>query len=184
MTVRILSENIIRLIVILHAAEATQIVLDTPVKVVMIPINVTHTAIVTSAIHSRLRSPHLPLLDGMADPSTNLRSTLSSLISFFAGSYKSTFGFDQGPPLHDALTIAYVSHPEFFKTQRFRVDVELHGKHTAGETVIDVWNYQTCDDSWGSTGKNCLVTQEVQVRALTYSCVLFMRTFPLGYPVF
>lgn len=144
--------------------EAAQIVLDAPVKTVMIPINVTHTAIVTSAIHSRLRSPQLPLLNGvLAHPSTNLRSTLSSIISFFAGTYKSTFGFDQGPPLHDALAIAYVSHPELFKAQRFRVDAELHGKHTAGETIVDVWNYRICDDSWGSTGKNCLVAQEVQV---------------------
>ncbi|KAG1735708.1 Inosine/uridine-preferring nucleoside hydrolase domain-containing protein [Suillus paluster] len=130
--------------------EAAQIVLDAPVKTVMIPINVTHTAIVTPVIHSRLRSPHLPLLEWR---------TLSSLISFFAGTYKSTFGFDQGPPLHDALTIAYVSHPELFQVQRYRVDVELHGKHTAGETVIDIWNYRICDDSWGSTGKNCLVVQ-------------------------
>jgi uridine nucleosidase len=166
------------LFLILRAAEATQIVLDAPVKAVMVPINVTHTAIVTSTIHSRLRSPLLPLLDGvLVDPSTNLRNTLSSLIIFFAESYKSTFGFEQGPPLHDALTIAYVSHPELFKAQRFRVDVELHGKYTAGETVVDVWDYQTCDDSWGSTGKNCLVTQEIQVRALTRSrFVLLTRT--------
>jgi uridine nucleosidase len=144
--------------------EAAQIVLDAPVKTVMIPINVTHMAIVTSTIHSRLKSPHLPLLDDvLAHPSTNLRSTLSSVISFFAGTYKSTFGFDQGPPLHDALTITYVSHPELFKVRRFRVDVELHGKHTAGETIIDVWNYRICDDSWGSNGKNCVVAQSVQV---------------------
>ncbi|KAG1763147.1 Inosine/uridine-preferring nucleoside hydrolase domain-containing protein [Suillus occidentalis] len=146
------------------SAEAAQIVFDAPVKTVMIPINVTHTAIVTSNIHSRLRSPHPHLLDGvLAHPSTNLRNTLSSVISFFAGTYKSTFGFDQGPPLHDALAIAYVSHPELFGAQRFRVDVELHGKHTAGETVVDVWNYRQCDDSWGSNGKNCVVAQSVQV---------------------
>lgn len=46
----------------------------------------------------------------------------SSVISFFAGTYKSTFGFDQGPPLHDALTITYVSHPELFKVRHFRVE--------------------------------------------------------------
>jgi len=179
-TVRILWENIIILVFTPHTAEAAQIVLDAPVKTVMIPINVTHTAIVTSDIHSRLRSPHLPCPDGMlACPSTNLRSTLSSLVSFFAGSYKSTFGFDQGPPLHDALTIAYVSQPELFKARRFRVDVELQGKYTSGETVVDIWHYTTCDDSWGSTGKNCLVTEEVQVRALTYRCVFLTKTMLL-----
>lgn len=168
------------------SAEAAQIVFDAPVKTVMIPINVTHTAIVTSAIHSRLRSPHPHLLDDvLAHPSTNLRNTLSSVISFFAGTYKSTFGFDQGPPLHDALAIAYVSHPELFEVQRFRVDVELHGKHTAGETVIDVWNYRQCDDSWGATGKNCVVAQSVQVCIRTYSQPsLLTRITSLGQPVF
>ena len=82
-----------------------------------------------------------------------------------ADSYKSTFGFNDGPPLHDALTIAYVSRPSLFTGKRYRVDVELTGEHSLGETVVDVWNYRTTDDSWGANGKNCFVTEKLDVAA-------------------
>ena len=96
--------------------------------------------------------------------STPLRHMLSTLIGFFADSYRSTFGFVDGPPLHDALTIAYVARPELFTCRRYRVDIELSGTHTAGETVVDVWNYRKCDDSWGPDGKNCMVAEKLDVR--------------------
>ncbi|KAF8969330.1 Inosine/uridine-preferring nucleoside hydrolase domain-containing protein [Flammula alnicola] len=124
---------------ILCDPHAAQIVLNAPVKKTMMPINVTHTAIVTQEIHT----------------STHLRHTLSTLISYFAESYKSTFGFNDGPPLHDALTIAY--HPH-------RVDIELTGTHTTGETVVDIWKYKQCDDTWGRHGRNCIVVDSLNVK--------------------
>ena len=129
--------------------------LNAPVKKVMIPINVTHTAIATSAVQRRLSS--------FGSSSSELRHTLSTLITFFANSYKNTFGFVDGPPLHDPLTIAFVSRPDLFNCRRYRVDVELGGTHTSGETVVDVWDYRHCDQSWGPLGKNCLVAQSVDV---------------------
>jgi len=159
----------------LFAAEAAQIVLNAPVKKTMVPINVTHTAIVTPDIHTRLLSPTDSSLKptvsdssstSLPRPQTPLRHTLSTLISFFADSYRSTFGFDNGPPLHDALTIAYVSDPTLLTCKRYRVDVEVAGRHTAGETVIDMWNYRGCgEESWGSEGKNCLVAEKLDVSA-------------------
>lgn len=96
-----------------------------------------------------------------------------TLIDFFAESYKSTFGFNDGPPLHDALTVAYVSQPELFQATRYRVDVELTGTHTSGETVVDVWNYQACDENtWGVGGKNCIVTRSVDVSVGSNMCGL------------
>ncbi|KII95044.1 hypothetical protein PLICRDRAFT_33872 [Plicaturopsis crispa FD-325 SS-3] len=150
---------------ILCDPEAAQIVLDSPVRTVMIPINVTHTAIVTKRIHSKLLTGGEDATDTDDTPkaSSPLRHTLSTLIAFFAESYKSTFGFNLGPPLHDPLTIAYVSRPDLFTCERHRVDVELHGTHTSGETVVDVYKYRQCDDSWGSTGRNCLVAVTLDV---------------------
>lgn len=146
---------------------AAQIMLDAPVKKVMIPINVTHTVIITKERHSRLLSlldaQSANYLDSNPPPTTRLRHALSTLIGFFAESYKSTFGFEDGPPLHDALTIGYVSQPELFQTIRKRVDIELSGTHTTGETVVDLWNYRSCDDTWGPTGRNCLVAQGIDV---------------------
>ncbi|KAF9006641.1 Inosine/uridine-preferring nucleoside hydrolase domain-containing protein [Cyathus striatus] len=151
---------------ILCDPHATQIVLNANVKTTMIPINVTHTAIVTREIHAELLSPGIDANaeNRLPPASSNLRHTLSTLISFFAESYKSTFGFAAGPPLHDALTLAYVSQPELFRTKRYRVDAELTGAHTIGETVVDIWNYRSCDNSWGRNGKNCLVAEYVDVK--------------------
>ncbi|KAI6100192.1 Inosine/uridine-preferring nucleoside hydrolase domain-containing protein [Pisolithus thermaeus] len=146
--------------------EAAQIVLDCPVKTVMVPLNVTHTAIVKQSIQTRLCAATVTQETGENDvpvPSTGLRLMLSSLITFFAHTYKEVFGFDYGPPLHDALTVAYVSNPNLFKGKRYRVDVELQGRHTTGETVADIWDYQQCGDSWGAAGKNCLVLESLEV---------------------
>lgn len=89
---------------------------------------------------------------------------LSTLILFFAYTYKETFNFVDGPPIHDALTIAYLSRPEIFQVKRYRVDVELAGTHTVGETVVDGWNYRGLgEDSWGPDGKNCLVAESADV---------------------
>ena len=134
----------------------------------MIPINVTHTAIVTRPILSRLLAPEsapAPIGGPLPTATTPLRHMLSTLIGFFAESYKSTFGFVDGPPLHDALTVAFVAHPELFKTKRYRVDVELGSPLTVGETVADIYQYRKCDDSWGPTGKNCLVAMDLDVSA-------------------
>lgn len=132
----------------------------------MVPLNVTHTAVVTDSVHKRLCAATVAQEAGKNDvtvPPTGLRSMLSSLITFFAHTYREVYGFDDGPPLHDALTVAYVSNPNLFKSKRYRVDVELYGRHTTGETVADIWDYQRCDDTWGATGKNCLVLESLEV---------------------
>lgn len=144
-----------------YTAHAAQIVLNAPVKKTMIPINVTHTAIVTKEIHSQLLAPASS--EDLPKASTNLRHTLSTLIGFFAESYRSTFGFQDGPPLHDALTVAYVTRPDLFTATRHRVDIELTGTHSMGETVVDVWKYKTVDATWGRTGRNCLVADSLNV---------------------
>ncbi|KZT32662.1 Inosine/uridine-preferring nucleoside hydrolase [Sistotremastrum suecicum HHB10207 ss-3] len=150
---------------ILCDPEAAQIVLDAPIEKVMIPINVTHTVIFDHLYHSLLLSPtSLPsFTNTLPEPETPLRHTLSTLLNFFAQSYREVFGFQNGPPLHDALTIAYIVNPELFTGTRYRVDVELEGKHTVGETVVDMWDYKKCDHTWGREGKNCIVTQSVDV---------------------
>src|SRR5882762_8455923 len=136
----------------------------------MIPLNVTHQAIVTDAIHAQLLSPGASHSSGVhAKASSNLRHMLSTLISFFKESYKSTFGFNAGPPLHDALTIAYISCPEILRCTRYRVDVELAGSHSTGETIVDVWGYQMCDHSWGSAGKNCQVALDLDVSGIRHA---------------
>ncbi|KAH8988555.1 nucleoside hydrolase [Lactarius akahatsu] len=160
---------------ILCDPEAAQIVLDTPIPKAMIPLNVTHKAIVTDSLHANLINPTSTTHGAPSGlPSSRLRHTLSTLISFFRETYKSTFGFSDGPPLHDALTIAYVCRPDLFTRRRYRVDVELSGVHTAGQTVADVWEYLKGDDTWGRSGKNCEVATDLDIAAffeLFFDCV-------------
>ncbi|KAF5358914.1 hypothetical protein D9758_004868 [Tetrapyrgos nigripes] len=158
---------------------AAQIVLDAHAKVVMVPINVSHTAIVTRAIHKQFLTGESTLTSSnpatpLPPAKTPLRHTLSTLITFFTETYKAVFGFNDGPPLHDALTVAYISCPDLFKATRFRVDVEMNGRHTTGETVVDIFNFHQYDSSWGPRGKNCLVTEAIDVDkffAMLLECV-------------
>ena len=163
-----------RLIRVTDAAEAAQIVLNTPVPKTMIPLNVTHKAIVNGTVRAKLMNSTAH--DSDAPPGaaavgygSQLRYTLSTLISFFKEAYESVFGFMDGPPLHDALTIAYISKPEMFTRKRYRVDVELTGAHSSGQTVADVYEYLKVDDTWGRTGKNCEVATDLDVRIVHIS---------------
>lgn len=136
----------------------------------MIPLNVTHTAIATKQRQAYLLDPSVTTYaetEGTTLPiaTSPTRYALSTILTFFADTYKAVFGFNDGPPLHDALTIAYLARPELFQSKRYRVDVELSGIHCIGETVVDVWDYRRCgEDDWGTTGKNCLVAEKLEVR--------------------
>ena len=130
----------------------------------MMPLNVTHKAIVNSTVHAKLmNSTARDTPPGVTTAGSQLRYTLSTLISAFKEAYESVFGFMDGPPLHDALTIAYVSKPELFAVKRYRVDVELTGAHSSGQTVADIYGYLKADDTWGRTGKNCEVAMDLDV---------------------
>ncbi|GAA5947975.1 hypothetical protein JCM3765_007051 [Sporobolomyces pararoseus] len=162
---------------ILCDAHAASIVFDLNLPVVICPLNLTHTALFTPDIHHLLlrgpadlppTPPMTPNKDSLSTrPATTLRHTLSTNLSFFAAAYKRKYGM-AGPPLHDALTIAYISNPELFTATRYRVDVELSGTHSFGSTVVDLWDYKSdqldLDSSnWGRSGKNVLVLDSVQV---------------------
>ncbi|GAA5893789.1 nucleoside hydrolase [Sporobolomyces salmoneus] len=163
---------------ILCDAHAASIVFDLDLPVVICPLNLTHTALFTPDIHhSLLRGrrdlpPTPPLTPTTRDSlstraATTMRHTLSTNLSFFAEAYKRKYDMP-GPPLHDALTIAYISNPELFTATRYRVDVELSGTHSFGSTVVDLWDYKSGQldldpSNWGRTGKNVLVLDSVKV---------------------
>jgi uridine nucleosidase len=144
-------------------------VLNAPVPKTMIPLNVSHKAIVTNAVHAKLMNSTAHAPPGAASSDSQLRYMLSTVVSSFKEAYKSVFGFMDGPPLHDPLTIAYVSKPELFTAKRYRVDVELTGAHSSGQTVADVYEYMSVDDTWGRTGKNCEVATDLDVRTVHIS---------------
>lgn len=44
----------------------------------------------------------------------------------------------EGMHLNDVPCVAYALNPEWFTVRRLRVDVELHGQHTRGQTVVQM----------------------------------------------
>ncbi|GAA5921816.1 hypothetical protein JCM3775_001838 [Rhodotorula graminis] len=160
---------------------AASIVFDAPVPVILCPLNLTHTALFTPTIHRQLLEglpSHFPPTPPLTPTNGNstlpraltpLRHTLSTNLAFFAEAYKAKYGME-GPPLHDALAVAFVSHPELFKGKRYRVDVELSGTHSLGATVVDLWEYQKAsldpdESNWGRNGKNVLILESVDAAA-------------------
>ncbi|KAM0749924.1 uridine nucleosidase [Meredithblackwellia eburnea MCA 4105] len=148
---------------------ATAIIFDFDIKVVIAPLNLTHQALFTPEVHNQLLQPGSTFDPSVPLPraSTRLRHALSTNMIFFAQAYKSKYGFP-GPPLHDALTIAYIAYPDLFKGKRYRVDVVTEGI-AAGATVVDLWEYQRAtidqsEDNWGRNGKNVFVLETLEVQ--------------------
>jgi len=107
---------------------AAKIVFESGLKVVQIPLDVTHTCLVTKDILNHLQSWNTPFSLFLID-----------LLTFFAKAYKQVYDFDD-PPLHDPLAVAYVIEPEIFKTVFMRVDIEINSDLTSGQTVCDVYH--------------------------------------------
>lgn len=111
----------------------------------MVPLEVTHTALVTTSILQRVRTHR---------PTTFLQLT-TDLLMFFAETYLTVFKM-KDPPLHDPCAVAYVIAPELFKTELLRVDIETGSTLCSGQTVADIWHQSRLP-------KNCNVCMEMDV---------------------
>jgi inosine-uridine nucleoside N-ribohydrolase len=111
--------------------EAAAVVLSSGAHVTMVPLDVTHTALVTPDVLVRIR-------DGPAgSSSTRFRRVVAELLIYFASSYKTVFGFDS-PPLHDPCAVLCALAPQLFELRHMRVDVETVSPLSYGQTVCDV----------------------------------------------
>ena len=89
-------------------------------------LEVTHQALATEAVVSRLRSANLRVANFVAD-----------LLVFFDETYRRVFGFE-APPLHDPCAVAAVIDPDILKADMMHVEIEIGGTWTSGSTVCDV----------------------------------------------
>jgi len=118
--------------------EAAHIVLESGLPITMVPLEVSHTALVTPAVVNRIIAIHPPSAAALA-PSA-FAELVVELLQFFANTYRVFFGFEY-PPLHDPCAVAYVINPELFKTVQMRVDVELSSHLSYGQTVCDSYHF-------------------------------------------
>lgn len=130
--------------------EAAAVVFASGAHLTMIPLDITHTAIVTSSVLARVRAG--------GDGATRFRRYASRLLLFFADTYARMFAFKDGPPLHDPCAVLAAVSPELFTFTHMRVDIETSSPLSFGQTVCDIW---------GSTGRppNCYVATQMDVPA-------------------
>jgi inosine-uridine nucleoside N-ribohydrolase len=110
--------------------EAAEIVFNCGLKVVMIPLEVTHKVLVTSKI-----------LDAITEACKHSKfaKIIRELMLFFAIGYDKTFKMPD-PPLHDPCTIAYIIDPSLFKCELVYVGVERMSSMCNGRTVCDMFH--------------------------------------------
>ena len=120
------------------------VVTNTPaIRVVMVPLEITHTALCTDEIIQRIR--------GIAQSDMKSQNTIViekaiELLTYFAQTYKQVFGFDH-PPLHDPCAVAYVIAPELFSVEHHYVCVEMNNPVSYGQTIVDVWKQSSEKDN-------------------------------------
>lgn len=113
-------------------AEAAKVVFNSGIPIAMFGLDVTHKALATEDRVNNLAQIDHPVSRFVVD-----------LLEFFGVSNKEVFGFE-GPPIHDACTIAYLIDPSIFDLDFVHVDIEIKGELSYGMTVVD---------TLGTTGK-------------------------------
>jgi len=109
-------------------------------KLIMVPLDLTHSALLTKEIESRI----------LTDTPTKFRQMWVDLGQFFAQTYADVFGITEGPPLHDVCAVHIASlvargvqseKGGRWYGRRMHCQVETGEGRTRGQTVCDVWGY-------------------------------------------
>ena len=107
--------------------EAAEIVFQSNIKITVLPLDVTHKALVTKARNDAFRALNSPVGKAVAE-----------MTDFFERFDKEKYGSD-GAPLHDPCVIAYILSPDLFSGRHINVEVETQSELTLGMTVADWW---------------------------------------------
>lgn len=107
-----------------HAAD---IVFRCGVPIVVMPLDVTHKALVTRDRNDAFRAI-----------GNRVGVAVAEMTDFFERYDREKYGSD-GAPLHDPCTIAYLIRPELFSGRQVNVEIETRSELTMGMTVADWW---------------------------------------------
>ncbi len=107
--------------------EAADIVFKSGVHIVVMPLDVTHDALVTPHRNDAFRS-----LD------SKVGHAVAEMTDFFERFDKEKYG-SEGAPLHDPCVTAYLIQPELFSGRHINVEIETKSELTLGMTVADWW---------------------------------------------
>jgi purine nucleosidase len=112
---------------ILEDPDAAQIVMHCGRPLTIVPLDVTHQALV-----SQKRIEQIRQLD------TPVGTAVVGMMEFFNRFDSEKYG-SEGAPLHDPCTISYLLKPELFKGKMCNVEVETESPLTLGHTAVDFW---------------------------------------------
>ncbi len=107
--------------------EAANIVMNSGVPVVMMPLDVTHKVLT--------RKERVAKIAALGTPVSRF---VVEMLEFFERFDVEKYGSDGGP-LHDPTVIAYLLKPELFSGRSCNVEIEVTSPLTLGMTVVDWW---------------------------------------------
>jgi len=107
--------------------EAADVVFRSGVDIVVMPLDVTHKALVTKPRNDAFRA--LGSAVGVA---------VAEMTDFFERFDKEKYG-SAGAPLHDPCVTAYLIWPDLFTGRHINVEIETGSELTLGMTVADWW---------------------------------------------
>lgn len=109
--------------------ESIAVVLDSGVDFTMVGLNISHQALITPEVRSRV-----------AAIGTRTAAFGAELLEFFCSTYNAFENMPDGP-LHDPITVAMLIDQSVATTTRTRIDVEVQGVETRGATCVDLLNF-------------------------------------------
>ena len=107
--------------------EAADIVFKSGVRITVMPLDVTHQALVTT-----------PRVEAFRTMGTHVGQMVAEWTDFFERFDKEKYG-SEGAPLHDPCVIAYLLRPDLFEGRHVNVEIETGSDLTLGMTVADWW---------------------------------------------
>ena len=107
--------------------EAAARVLASGIDLTLVPLEVTHQALLMDGDAERLRA------------SGRTGRMVAELYDFFHRFHADTYGFG-GSPIHDAVAVAHVFRPDLVETKHCQVAIECDSELNRGRTVVDLWN--------------------------------------------
>ncbi|MDG1529798.1 MAG: nucleoside hydrolase [Paracoccaceae bacterium] len=107
--------------------QAADIVFKYGGKITVMPLDVTHKALVTKERNDAFRAL-----------GTTVGIAVAEMTEFFERFDKEKYG-SLGAPLHDPCVTAYLIKPELFKGRFVNVEIETQSELTMGMTVADWW---------------------------------------------
>lgn len=108
--------------------QAADIVFKSGIELTVMPLDVTHKALVTK-----------PRNDAFRAIGNRVGSAVADMTDFFERFDKEKYG-SAGAPLHDPCVTAYLIQPTLFSGRHINVEIETNSELTMGMTVADWWH--------------------------------------------